>query len=82
MGPHHKVIRSLLFATVSVAIVLALLLFSAALINYAIAPLLVDASKQLLQVQWQEILYLCYFGTYVLLAIGALMFLVKFFKQR
>lgn len=77
MDIHQKFFKSLLWATVSVAVVLTLMLVSALTIKYAIAPLLIDASLQLQQVEWEQIKYLCYFSLYIIIALIVVCLAIK-----
>lgn len=81
MNIEQRFLKSLLYATICVAITLTLLLISASLVSFGIAPLLVDSAKQLQQVDWEQIWNVCYLGTYILFAIFMSLFAIKSLKK-
>lgn len=77
MDPLKKFVRSLAYAVSCVAVTLIALLISAFLTDFVIAPMLVSGSKKLGQVDWQQILNLCYLSAYVFIASIALWIAIK-----
>lgn len=70
-------LKNLMYATVCVALVLLVLLVSVFLIDLIIAPMLVDASKKLAQVNWEQIMNLCYLSSYILVTCIAILLAIK-----
>ena len=78
---YRQTILGLFNAAACVALTLMVTLFSAIIINWAIAPLLVDATKQLMQVEWQQLANFCYFTAFLSITGIALAFAIKFYKR-